>query len=61
MSPAGQYIMDMDEIGKDNPTVHHYHAEPSFLTSFTNMFDGLDSKNAVKIHELTHAMTRLKR
>jgi len=59
-SPSGQYIFETDEMGKDNPTVHHYHAEPSFLTRFTNMFDGLDSVNSVKIHELTHAMTRAK-
>lgn len=59
-SPSGQYIFDTDEIGKDNPKTHHYHAEPSFLAKFTNMFDGLDSVNSVKIHELTHAMTRAK-
>ena len=59
-SPSGQYIFDTDEIGKDNPKTHHYHAEPSFLTRFTNMFDGLDSVNSTKIHELTHAMTRSK-
>ena len=30
-SPSGQYVFDTDEIGKDNPKTHHYHAEPSFL------------------------------
>ena len=53
-SPAGSYTMD-----PDNPNVHHYFSDPTLLQSFTNMFDSLDNEGSTKVHELTHAMTRI--
>jgi len=58
-SPAGSYTMDLDEVGNDNPKVHHYFSDPTFLQSFTNMFDSIDNEGSTKVHELTHAMTRI--
>ena len=56
--PSGSYVLDLDEMGMDNPTDHHYFSEPTYLQMFSNMFDGVDSDGSNKIHELTHAMTR---
>ena len=59
-SPEGLYTLDTEEVGLDNPKMHHYYSDPTLLQMFTNMFDGLDSESSTKIHELTHAMTRVK-